>query len=121
LEHGNPRASCGLSRELLSAQLFRADDGWGGSDLAYLRIHVLQLPRAYDERVTVSRNGTAITSIYVEDQDTPPGDLFVEFRPPAGISVHFLGMEEPPYYYGAYYGYAPLVEVSVDQTLCPGT
>ncbi len=95
---------------------FRADDGWGGSDLAYLLIHVIQPPRAYDGHVTVPRGGTATASIYVEDLDSD--ELTFDFTCPAGINVVATGCEDDEYGYG---GKRCFVEVSVDQTLRPGT
>ena len=64
---------------------FRADDGWGGSDLAYLLIHIVQPPRAYGAHAWVNRGGTATTSLYVYDPDSSSHTF--AFSPPEGITA----------------------------------
>jgi len=98
---------------------FRADDGWGGSGLAYLLIHIVQPPRAYGAHAWVNRGGTATTSLYIDDPDSFSHTF--AFSPPEGITVRVVGKEDVPDYYGDYYGHLYQVEVSVDPRLCPGT
>ena len=110
------------SRQTFHRVRFRAEDPpFEGAVWADLFIRVLQPPRVYGGYATVPRGGTVTASLYVLDPDTPAKDLAFSFSPPKGITVHLLRVEDPPYYYGSYYGYTARVEVSVDRHLCPGS
>jgi hypothetical protein len=87
---------------------------------AYLLIHIIQPPTAYDGHVTVPRGGTATASLYLSDPDTPSDGLKVTLTPPPGIKTRVVAIEEPPDYYGSYYGYTARVEVSVADVVAHG-
>ena len=96
-------------------------DRCGGMARQFFLVRVLQPPQVYPGHVSVARGSTAMASLYIYDPDSPPGGLGLSFRPPWGVRVRVIGIEEPPPYYGSYHGYVARVEVSADQNLCPGT
>ncbi|MEN3010521.1 MAG: hypothetical protein ABDI20_06035, partial [Candidatus Bipolaricaulaceae bacterium] len=102
---------------------FMADDNWGGRGYGTLVIRILRPLRVYGSTVTVSRGGTAVGTIYVDDGD--PSSIrmdflpvAIEFQPPPGISVT---ERSDLYSYPSGLGTYVPVEVKVDRSLCSGT
>ena len=94
---------------------FKATDACGGTDLAYLLIHILQPPHVGSGYVRVVRGGSATTSIYVEDPDSK--QLNFSFNSPEkGITAEVVG-EEPVREYEDYGqgGRYEQIKVSVDK------
>jgi hypothetical protein len=100
---------------------FALTDPCGGKSHQHFVVRVLQPPRAYDGHVTARRGETARASVHVQDPDTPPRNLAFSFTAPEGLSVHLIGVEDPPHFYGSYFGYTARVEVTADRALCPGS
>jgi len=105
---------------------FRAKDECGGSSFGYLLVHVTSCPpRAFDTHVWVYRGkagkaASATASLHVQDPDTPPKDLRVEFDPPKEVTIKykkapFKRLPHSPYYYVSGYDYMAQVTVSVDE------